>query len=302
MQAQTFPTKPVRLVNATTAGGQPDVISRMIAQKLSEQWGKPVVVDNRPSAGGVIAASIVAKAAPDGHTLLYVVPNFVIAPALQNNLPYDSRKDFAGVSQVGFSTNVLAASASLGVKSVQELVALAKAQPGKLIYGSGATGTAGHLSGARFSLAAGIKVVHVAFKGGPDAVIEILGGRSHYTVSTMGVALPFIKDNKLLGLAVTTPQRSPLLPDTPSLAEIYGEFKQPETSHGIIAPAATPRAIVNQISKDVHRVLAMADIKSRMQAIAYTTAPSTPEDYDKLLRLQMESMARLVVEAGLKAK
>ena len=147
----------------------------------------------------------VAKAAPDGHTLLYAVPNFVIIPALQANLPYDPRKDFAGIAQVGFSTNTLVVSSSLGVKSVADLVALAKAQPGKLIYGSGASGTAGHLNGARFQLAAGIKVVHVAFKGGPDAVIEILAGRSHFTFITMGLALPFIMEGKLLARAVTSP-------------------------------------------------------------------------------------------------
>lgn len=303
LPAQTpFPVKPVRLINPTTAGGQPDVISRMIAQRLAQLWGKPVLVDNRPSAGGIIAATLVAKAAPDGHTLLYAVPNFVIIPALQANLPYDPRKDFAGIAQVGFSTNTLVVSSSLGVKSVADLVALAKAQPGKLIYGSGASGTAGHLNGARFQLAAGIKVVHVAFKGGPDAVIEILAGRSHFTVTTMGLALPFIREGKLLGLAVTSPQRSPVLPDAPSLSESYAEFKQPETSHGVLAPAATPRAIIQQISLDLARVLNTAGMKAQLQAIAFTVAPTTPEEYDKLLGVQLESMAKLVVEAGLKAQ
>lgn len=245
----------MRLDKPATAGGQPDAISCMIAQKLAELWGKPAMVDNRPSAGGIIAATLVAKAAPGGPTLLYAVPNFVIIPALQVNLPYDPSKDFAGIAQVGLSTNTLVVSSSLGVKSVADLVALARAQPGKLIYGCGASGTAGHLNGARFQLAAGIKCVYVAFKGAPNAVIEILAGRLHFTVTTMGLSLPFIKEGKVLTLAVTSPQRSPVLPDAPSLAESYAKFKQPETSHGILVPAATPRAIIQQISIDLARVL-----------------------------------------------
>jgi tripartite-type tricarboxylate transporter receptor subunit TctC len=299
---QPFPSKPVRLVSSTTAGGQPDTVARMIAQKMSEHWGRPVIMDNRPGAGGALAANLVAKAAADGHTLLYVLPNFVITPAMQASLPFHPLKDFAGVSQVGISTNILVATPALGVKSVKELIALAKTQPGKLIFGSGATGTAGHLSGARLGLIAGIKVVHVAFKGGPDAAIEVLAGRSHYTVSTMGVALPFIKEGKLVPLAVTSPQRAPVLPDVPALSETQSEFKRPETSHGVVAPAGTPRAIVNQISKKIARVLELPDIKERLQAISYIPAPSTPEGYDKILREQLETIARLVVDAGLRAK
>ena len=299
---QNFPSKAIRLVASTTAGGQPDAVARMIAQKMSEHWGRPVVMDNRPGAGGVLAASLVAKAAPDGHTLLYVLPNFAISAVLQPNLPFDPLKDFAGVSQIGMSTNVLIVAPALGVKSVKELIALAKAQPGKLIFGSGATGTAGHLSGARFGLIAGIKVVHVAFKGGPDATIEVLAGRSHYTIATMGVALPFIQDGKLVALAVTSPQRAPVLPDVPALAETQSEFARPETSHGLLAPAGTPRAVLNQISKEIARILDLPDIKERLQGIAYVYAPSTPEAYDKILRAQIETVSKLVRDAGLRPK
>jgi tripartite-type tricarboxylate transporter receptor subunit TctC len=300
--AQAYPTKPVRIIVATTAGSQPDGLSRIIGQKLSESWGRPVIIDNRPSAGGTIAAGTVAKAATDGHTLLYSLPNFAISAVLQPSLPYDPLKDFAGATQLGFSTNVLIVSPTLGVKSVKELIALAKARPGKLIFGSGATGTAGHLSGARFNFVAGIKTIHVAYKGGPEATIEILGGRSHYHVSTMGVSLPFIQDGKLVALAVTTPQRSPVLPDVPALAETLPEFRQSETSHALLAPAGTPRALLNQISKDVARVLDLPDVKERMQAIAFVQAPTTPEETTRILRAQIETLAKLVVDAGLKAK
>ena len=274
----------------------------MIAQKMSEHWGRPVILDVRPGAGGALAAGPVSKATPDGHTLLYVVPSFVISPALHPNMAHAPLSAFTGIGQIGFSTNILVCAPSLGIKTVKDLVTLAKAQPGKLIFGSSATGSAGHLSGARLNFITGIKVVHVAFKGGPDAAIEILGGRSHYTVTTLGTALPFIKEGKMQALAVTTPQRTPALPDVPALGETLPEFRQSETSHGLLAPAGTPRPILQQISKEIARILDLADIKENLQVIGYVIAPSTPEAYDKILREQMASISKLVVDAGLRAK
>ena len=299
---QKFPVKALRLVVSTTAASQPDMLARMIAQKMSESWARPVVMDNRPGAGGVLAATPVARAAPDGHTLLYSLPNFSISYVLQPSVPYEPLKDFTGITQIGFSTNVLVAAPTLGVKSVKDLIALARAQPGKLVFASSATGSASHLTGARFNLIAGIKVVHVAFKGGPDATIEILGGRAHYHVGTMGVVLPFIKDGKLVALGVTTPQRAPVLPDVPALGETLAEFKRPETSHALLAPAGTPRAIVNQINAEVARILDLPDVKERMQGIAFVAAPTTPEECNKILRAQIETLSRLVADAGLRPK
>jgi len=299
---QNFPSKPIRMVISTTAGSQPDSIARMLGQKMSESWGRPVVVDNRPGAGGVLAASTVATAAPDGHTLLYALPNFAISSVLQPNLPYDPSKDFAGIIQIGFSTNVLVASPALGVKSVKDLIALAQAQPGKLIFTSSPTGSAAHLTGARFNLIAGIKVVHVAFRGGPEATIEVLGGRASYHIGTMGVTLPFIKDGKLLALAVTSPQRAPVLPDVPALAETLSEFRRPETSHALLVPAGTPRPVLNQINKEIARILDLPDVKERLQGIAYVRAPGTPEECNKILRAQIEMLSRLVADAGLRPK
>lgn len=302
-QAQAiFPSKPIRLVASTTAGSQPDTIARMITQKMSEHWGKPVILDNRPGAGGALASGPVAKAIPDGHTLMYVLPNFVISPAMHPNVPHTPLSAFAGIGQIGFSTNILVSAPSLGAKTVKDLITLAKAQPGKIIFGSSATGTAGHLSGARFNYVAGIKVIHVAFKGGPDAAIEILAGRSHYTVATLGVALPFIKDGKMQPLAVTTPQRTPALPDVPSLGELLPEFRQSDTSHGLVAPAGTPRAILQQISKELARVMDLPDIREKLQVFGYVIAPTTPEAYDKILREQFDTMEKLVIEAGLRAR
>lgn len=297
-----FPSKPIRLVVSTQPGSQPDTIARLITQKMSEQWGKPIVVDNRGGGGGTLASTVVAKATPDGHTLMYVLPNFVINPALQPNFAHPALKEFVAIGQIGMSTNILVASPTVGAKSVKELIAQAKAQPGKLIHGSSATGSASHLSGARFIHAAGIKVVTVAFKGAPETAIELLAGRTHFTVATMGVALPFIKEGKMVPLGVATPKRSPVLPDVPALGEIQPEFRKPDTSHGLIAPAGTPRAIVQQISKELQRVLDLPDIRERLNAISYVIEPTGPEAYDKILREQLDTMASVVIAAGLRAK
>jgi tripartite-type tricarboxylate transporter receptor subunit TctC len=297
-----FLTKPMRLVAATTPGSQPDGIARTIAHKISESWGRPVVMDNRAGAGGALAAGMVAKATPDGHTILYALPNFAISTVLQPSVPYDALRDFVCITQIGFSTNVLVASPALGVKSVKDLIALAKAQPGKIVFASSATGSASHLTGARFNLLAGIKVVHVAFKGGPDATIEVLGGRAHYHLGTMGVVLPFVKEGKLVALALTTPQRTSVLPDVPTLAETLPEFRRPETSHALLAPAGTPRAIVNQLNKEVGRILELPDVRERMQAISFVATPSTPDECMSTLRGQIETLSKVVADAGLRPK
>ena len=297
---QKFPSKPVRVVVANPAGSQGDTLARMIAQKLSEIWGQPVVVDNRTGGVGTVAGSTVVKAAPDGHTLLQTA-GFPISVALQPNLPY-ALKDFAGVAQIGIGTQVLVVAPSLGVKSVKDFIALAKAQPGKILYGSSAVGTGSHLNGARFALAAGIKVVTVAFKGGPEATIEVMAGRTHYSSVTLFSALPFVNDGKLVALAVATPQRSPQLPDVPALAETFPDFKRPENSTGLLAPAGTPRPILAQISKDVARVLDLPDMKERLQGMGYFSAPSTPSEFDDILRTQIETLSKVVRDAGLRPK
>ena len=298
---QNFPSKPIRLVVGLPAGSQPDILARMIGQKMSEGWGRPVVVDNRPGGGGTLAAGTVAKATPDGHTLLLAGGNFAISAALQPSLSYDPFKDFAGITQIGFPTAVLVAAPALGVKSVKDLIALAKAQPGKIIFGSPPVGGGSHLSGARFNLTAGIKVVTVAFKGGPEATIEVLAGRTHYSIVVLVAALPFINDGKLLVLAVLTPQRSPVLPDVPTLAETIPDFKRPDTSIGLLSPAGTPRPILNQISKEVARIVDFPDIKERLQAVGFIPAPTTPEEYAKILRGQIQTLSRVVRDAGLRA-
>ena len=299
--AQSYPNKPIRLIIATTAASQPDMIARTIAQKMTESWGASVIVDNRPGGGGILGASTVAKATPDGHTLLYAIPNFVITAVMQASVPY-SPKDFECVGQVGYSTNLMVAAPSLGAKSVNELISAAKAQPGKLVFASSATGSAAHLSGARFNHVAGVKVVHVAFKGGPEAAVEVLGGRAHYHVGTMGVLLPFIKEGKLVPLAVMTPQRASALPDTPSLGELLPEFSRPDTSHALLAPAGTPRAIVNQLNKELVRILNLPDVKERTHGIDFVTTPGSPQECATVQREQMETLSKVVTAVGLRPR
>lgn len=300
--AQGYPTKPIRIVVSTTAGSQPDMLARMFGQKMTESWGQPVVVDNRPGANGTLAATPVARAAPDGYTILYALPNFAIGAALEPNLPYDPLKDFAGITQIGFTTNVLVVAPTLGPRTLGDFVALAKSQPGKLIFGTSPTGSAAHLSGARFNVVAGIKTVHVAFKGGPEAAIEVLAGRIHYNIGTLGFLLQFIKDGRLLALAVTSPARTPVLPDVPALGETLAEFKRPETSHGLLVPAGTPRAVITAVNKEMARILALPDVRQRTQDIGYTPDPSTPEEYRKIVRGQILTLQRLVRDAGLRPR
>ena len=299
-QAQSYPTKPIRLVVATTAGAQPDMLARMFAHKMSETWNQPVVVDNRPGANGALGAIPVAKAAPDGYTLLYAQPSFTIGPTLQSPPAYDPVKDFTGITQIGFTTNALVATPSIGVKTLKDFVALAKSQPGKLLYATSPAGSAAHLSAARFNMVAGIKGVGVAFKGGPEAAIEVLAGRVQYHIGTLGVLLPFIKDGKLVGLAITSPQRAPVLPDVPTMGEYFPEFRRPETSHGMVAPAGTPRAVVAVLNKEMTRILALPDVRQRTQDIGFTLDPSTVDEYNKILREQMQTLAKLVRDAGLR--
>jgi tripartite-type tricarboxylate transporter receptor subunit TctC len=299
---QKFPSKPIRLVVPSSPGGPPDVLARVIGPKMSEAWGQPVVIENRTGAAGTLAGAMVAKAAPDGYTLMLAPVGFTTNAVMQTNLPYDPLKDFAGVTQLGFPVTVLIGAPALGMKSLKDLIALGKAQPGKVLFASAGAGSAAHLSGERVRLAAGIKVVHVGFKGQPEATLEVLAGRVHYAVVALGGVQALIKDGKLTGLGVTSPQRSPLLPDVPALGETLPAFKRPEATGGLLAPARTPRPVLDQINKEIARIFALPEVIERFHAISYFPLLSTPEEYDRIRRAQIESLSRLVREAGLLPK
>jgi len=295
-----YPVKPIRLVVAFTAGGTPDTLARLIGPRMSETFGQPVVIENRPGAGGALAANIVAKAAPDGYTLLATSPGFAVVAALQPNLPYDPIKDFAGIANIGFSTNALVVAPSLGIRTVKELIALGHAQPGKVFFGSAGAGSATHINGERFRLASGIKAVHVGFKGQPEFLIEVVAGRVQFGMAGLGPALGLIKDGRLLLLAVA-PSRTPLFPDVPALSESLPGISR-DGAQGWLAPAGTPLAIRQQLSREMARVIALPDVKERLQNVAFHIAHSTPEEMERLIRNDIASFTRLVYDAGLRQK
>jgi tripartite-type tricarboxylate transporter receptor subunit TctC len=255
-----WPERPVRIVIGFSPGSSTDFTARTIGPKLAELWKQPVVYENRSGAGGSIANTLVSKSTPDGYTLSMISTSFAVAAVLAAQPPYDPVKQFVAVTQIGYPTSVLATSPGLGVKSVKELIALAHARQGKFFFGSTGAGSGVHMTTTRFNMAAGIKPQHVAFKGQPELLIEIVTGRVHYGIPGLGPALPMITDGKLLPLAVVTPKRAPQLPDVPAVIEILPSFER-DATHGLMAPAGTPKAVLDKISRDVAHVLEMPDVK-----------------------------------------
>lgn len=298
---QKFPVKPIRLVVAFTAGGTTDILARLIAPGMNATFGQPLVIEPRPGAGGTLAAAIVARATPDGYTLLATSPAFAISAVMNTNLSYDTLKDFAGVGELGSSTTVLVVSPSLGVKTVKEIIAYANARPGKLLFGSTGAFTSTHFSAERFRAAAGFKAQHVAFKGQPEFLIEIMADRVHFGAPGLTVALPMIKDGKLTPLVVANPTRIAALPDVPASPEVLPGWGR-DGSQAWLAPAGTPIAIRRQISREMARNLALPEVKERLQNLGFHITTATPEEHEKNLRNDIETFARIAREAGLKSK
>lgn len=290
---QKFPSKPIRIVLGGTPGSTPDILARIIGNKMSENWGQPVVIENRMPP--VIGYGMVAKATPDGYTLLLAAPSIAIRAVTFTNLPYDTLRDFAGVTEIGYSNVVVVVSPGLGVKSVRELVAFADARPGKVFFATGAVGSADHMTIERFRFASGIKAQHVSFKGQAESLIETAAGRSHFTTAGLTAALPFIKDGKLVALV----QQVAALPGVPLAAEVVPQWKQ-MGSQSILAPAGTPLAIRQQIGKEIARILNLSDIRERLNNVAFHIAPTTPEEHERNLRNDIAAFAKVAREIGLK--
>lgn len=296
-----YPSKPVRVVVPFTPGGTSDVLARILSTKLSESWGQPVVIETRTGAGGTIGTGMVAKATPDGYTLLISSAAFAISAAIHPNLPYDALKDFSGITRLGFSTTALIVPPALGVKTTKDFIALAQEKPGQIIFSSAGVGSSTHMNGERFRLAAGIKVKHVGYKGASDAMIEVVAGRVQYAIVGLASSLQFIRNGQLVALAVGTPERSSLLPDVPTIAEALPGYSR-DGSHSLLAPAGTPRAVLKQISKDVKRVLELPDVKQRFENIDFVAATTTPEEHDRILRADIATFSGVVRLAGLRPK
>jgi len=299
LSQQKYPVKPIRLIVSFSAGGTPDTLARLLGPRLSEALGQPIVIENRPGAGGALAAAIVAKAPADGYTLLAVSPGHAINAALQPKLPYDSIKDFSGVSNIGYSTLVLVVSPTLGPKTVKELIALGHALPGKFFFGSAGAGSGTHMNGERFRLLANIKAVHVAFKGQPEFLIEVVAGRVHYGVAGLGPAMPLIKERRLLPLAALP--GTALLPDVPAMADVLPGAGR-DGFQAWLAPAGTPLAIRNQLNKEIAKVLAQPEVKDRLQNVSFHVHHSTPEETERFLRADIASFTKLATDAGMRAK
>ena len=299
--AQNFPAKPVRLVVPNAPGGGTDILARLLATKLQEIWGQSVIVEYKPGAGTVTGTEYVARSAPDGLTLGMSVSSHMINPSLRTNLPYDTLRDFSGVSLTAIAHTVISATPSLPVNNLGELIALAKKQPGVLGYATAGAGSGLHMTGELLKMTTGIDIVHVPYKGSGPAFPDVIAGRVQLMIDPLFSALPYIKAGKLKAIAIASAKRAANTPDIPTVAETLPGFVV-QSLNGIVVPAATPRPIVAKISSDLATALRHPDVRARMAEIGLEPAGSTPEEFDALIRSEIERWAKVVKFSGAKAE
>jgi len=300
--AQLWPAKSLRVVVPFTPGSATDIMARTVSEKLSTQLGQTVVVENRPGAGGTIGAAQVAKAEPDGYALLVHSSSYTVTPSTYKNLPYDTLRDLTGVAPLGLLPNVLVISPSKGIRSVQELIAAAKAKPGSMNAATIGVGSATHLNAERFRLGAGIDVVSVPFKGTPEALTEVMTGRVDYYFCPVNAALPFLKDGKLLGLAVGSTKRSVALPDLRTTLELGVRNSDYNFWVGMFAPAKTPHEILNRLHEETVKALRSADVREKLLRLGAEPMEYSPEQFNAYLREEIAANAALVKAAGMKVE
>ena len=285
--AQTFPNKPIRLISPYAAGGANDIVCRVIAPRLSESLGQQVVVDNRPGAGSIVATSLLAKTAPDGYSIMMADIAHGANPALHSKLPYDTLKDFASVTLVALLPTVLIVHPSLPVKSVKELIALAKSRPGQLNYSSSGAGSTNHLAAELFKNDTGIDVVHIPYQGGGQTLAALLGAQVQMTFITLPATLPHIKAGKVRVLAVSSAKRIAALPDVPTVMEAGIPDFEVYLWIGVVAPTGVPGEIITKLSTDINRVLAIADVKERISGLGANVIGSTPEQLTDFIKAEI---------------
>lgn len=298
--AQAYPNRTITISIATAAGSAPDAIIRAMAQKMTEAWKQPVIVENRATAGGIAAVTTVTKSPPDGHTLLVHTAAFTIAPAMYK-LPYDTFRDLLPVSIIAYVPNVLVAHPTLPVKNVKELIALAKARAGDLNYASSGSGTPAHLAGELFKSMAGINILHVPYKGSPPALTSVLSGETSMLFSPLTIAVPHTKSGKLRALGVTTAKRSKLVPELPTIGESGLPGYEVTQWYGMQAPAGTPKDVIARINGEAGKILAMPDIIEKLVLFGAEAAPSTPEFMTAYVKSEVEKWAKVVKASGAKA-
>ena len=297
--AQTYPAKPLRLVAPFPPGGTTDVLSRIVAQKLGDSLGRQVVVDNRPGAGGNLGHEVAAKATPDGYTIVMSSNAALVAnPHLYKRLGFDPLNDFAPISVVAKAGQVLAVHPSVPVRNVKELVALAKTRPGKLNFGSGGRGTPAHVAGEIFKSATGVNIVHVPYKGGVLAVMDVVAGQIDLVFADMAPAVPQIKSGKLKALAVTSEERSPVLPDVPTMVQAGIKGSSPQTWWALLAPKGTPAAVISRINGDIAQIMKQPDVQERYSALGIVPAHSTPEQITEMIKTESPAMGKVLQAAG----
>ena len=299
--AQTFPSRPVRIIVPSTPGGAADLLARMLAQPMAAGLGQAVVVDNRPGAGNIIGTDAVAKAAPDGHTLLLAINNHAINASLYKKLPYDPVKDFAAVSLLVSTPHMMLLHPSLGVKSVAEFIALARSQPGKINYASAGNGTAAHFAAELFKLSAGVDLTHVPYKGLAGAMNDTVGGTVQVIFPSPLTALPQVRAGKLIPLAVTTPTRSRSMPDLPTLQESGLAGYVFDSWYGLLAPRGTPEPLLTRLHEVVAQALQAPELQQRLSAEAAEPVGSSPAQFERFLLDEVAQYARLVRQLGLSA-
>jgi tripartite-type tricarboxylate transporter receptor subunit TctC len=297
--AAAYPSKPIRYVVPYPPGGPLDIVARVLGQKLAERWGQAVIVDNRAGAGGNIGVDLVAKAPADGYTIVMgAVATHAINVHLYAKLPFDPIRDFAPVVLITQVPNILVVNPQVAARSVKELIALAKAKPGSLNFGSGSTGSAGHLAGELFKTTAGVDMVHVPYKGAAPAVADLLAGQVQIMFDNLSSALPNVKSGRLRALAVTTAKRSPQVPDLPTIAEAGLPGFDVSTWFGIFAPAATPRPVVAKLNRELVATLGLPEVRERLAQLGAEPAPNTPEEFAAFVRAELAKYGKVVKASG----
>jgi tripartite-type tricarboxylate transporter receptor subunit TctC len=299
--AQAYPSKPIRMIVGFPPGGGTDVVARVISAKVQEWWSQPVTVENRPGATGTIGADLVAKSAPDGYTLIMGHVNSTgLAPNLFPKLPYDPIRDFAAVSYVGFVPNVLAVHPSIPAKSVKELVALLKANPGKYNYASSGNGSTQHIAGEVFKQLTGTSIVHVPYKGSGDAIKDLLAGVVAMNFDTMPPVMPHIQAGKLRGLAISTPKRVAQLPDVPTFAEEGITGFDVTNWYGVMAPAGTPREIVARLNADINKAMQVPEVRARLEGVGTQLREMSVSEFDAFMKAEVVKYAKIIKDTGVR--
>ena len=296
---QVYPAKPIRIISPYPPGGTTDILARLVGPKLTESWGQPVIVDNRPGGNTIIGSEAMVKSPPDGYTLLCILTSHVIVPNLAPT-PYDAVKDFAAVATIANAQLVLVVHPSLPARNLQQLIALAKAKPGQLNYASGGSGTVTHLAGEFFNIQAGIKTQHIPYKGSAQALTDTIGGQVHLYFSPPIVALPHIRSGRLRAITLSGDTRLAVLPELRTASESGVKGFVVNTWYGFLAPAATPRTIIDKLSAEIARVLTMPDIREKLSSQGMDPFISTPDQFAALIKTDLAKFTRIIKNANIK--